>query len=266
MLTSSCNPKELPYSILTSHRDDAHQCQTVVDKLVDLARDKGSRDEYKGALQVLLPTSPVFDFLEGRIQKPAYTYTKLAEITEADDKEQTNRLIGERRTRLGAKLGQVTSEATREVFARSQLEHLYQSIINWTSDDEERRVYEEKLLQHAYDHLIALAPEDKAAKRDQVIKLAHDMVIIKHPYRLAWDLELEWADIQDLHELDKTILQTFITFFHDAGLSKIISAFFGLVRRVQRSSEDRSTNAEDNDAEQTPLNAEQRLILLTVRF
>lgn len=266
MPTSPCNCRERTHSIITFSRDDAHQSQSVVDKLVDFAREKGSREEYKGALQVLLPTSPIFGFLEGRIQKPSYTYAKLAEITEADDKEQVNRLIGERRTRLGAKLGQVTAEAIREVFAKSHLENLYQSIINWTSDDEERRIIEEKLLQHAYDHLVALAPEDKAAKRARVMKLAHDMVIIQHPYRLAWDLELEWGDFQDLHELDKTILQSFITFFPNAGPSKIICGFFGLVRQVRRDSEDGSTNAEGGDSQQTPMNAEQRLILLTVSF
>ena len=75
---------------------------------------------------------------------------------------------------------------------RSPLEGIYESIIIWTSDDELRREYEEKLLQRAYDTLLVLPAGKKEEKRDKVMKLAHDMVIIKHPFFLAWQIELEW--------------------------------------------------------------------------
>jgi Tetratricopeptide repeat len=78
------------------------------------------------------------------------------------------------------------------VYERSELEDLYQHIIDWTNEDELRRTYEEKLLRHAYDTLVVLPREKKAKKRDQVMKLAHGMVIIKHPFLLAWQIELEW--------------------------------------------------------------------------
>lgn len=55
-----------------------------------------------------------------------------------------------------------------------------------------RREYEEKVLQRAYDTLLVLPAGSKEEKREKVMKLAHDMVIIKHPYLLAWQIELEW--------------------------------------------------------------------------
>lgn len=172
--------------------DDRHRCQTSIDKLIDFTRKFGTKAQYARALAVQLPTSPIYEFLEGRLPHPSLTYTRIAEITEAAETERINKEIGERKTRLGARIGEVTKEVKREVYERSELEDLYQHIIDWTNEDELRRAYEEKLLQHAYDTLVVLPREKKAEKRDQVMKLAHGMVIIKHPFLLAWQIELEW--------------------------------------------------------------------------
>lgn len=61
-----------------------------------------------------------------------------------------------------------------------------------------RRDYEEKLLQRAYDTLLVLPVGEKKEKRDKVLRLAHDMVVIKHPYLLAWNIELEWRCGMDI--------------------------------------------------------------------
>jgi hypothetical protein len=79
-----------------------------------------------------------------------------------------------------------------EVYSASPLEGVYEEIINWTGDDEMRREYEEKLLERAYETLLVLPSGEKEEKREKVMKLAHDMVIIRHPYSLAWRIELEW--------------------------------------------------------------------------
>lgn len=248
------------------YRDDIEQCQTVVDKLVAHAKAVGSRHDYTQALETLLPTSPIYDFLEGRIQRAALTFTRLAEIAEVDERERINREIGERRTRLGAKIGQVTSDVAREVYARSGLEALYQNVVDWTSDDEQRREYEEKLLQRAYDHLLVLPSGEKAEKRSQVVRLAHDMVIIKHPFPLAWRLELEWPDLEELSYLDLGILREYVEFFPDRGLANVIKAFLG-VEAVQDGDQDGADA--DKEAQRAPktrqLSAEDRLLLMTVK-
>lgn len=172
--------------------DDRHRCQTSIDKLIDFTRKFGTKAQYACALAVQLPTSPIYEFLEGRLPHPSLTYTRIAEIAEAAETERINKEIGERKTRLGARIVEVTMEVKREVYERSELEDLYQHIIDWTNEDELRRAYEEKLLQHAYDTLVVLPREKKADKREQVMKLAHGMVIIKHPFLLAWQIELEW--------------------------------------------------------------------------
>ena len=172
--------------------DDAHKSQTAIDKLVDFARKHGTKLQYARALETQLPTSPVYSFLEGRLPNPANVYTRLAEIHEAEEDQTIEQQISERRTRLGSTAESVNIEVRQEVYGKSPLEAIYENIINWTNDDELRRGYEEKLLQRAYDTLMVLPSGKKAEKRDKVLKLAHDMVIIKHPFLLAWQIELEW--------------------------------------------------------------------------
>ncbi|KAI9816499.1 MAG: Superkiller protein 3 [Pycnora praestabilis] len=205
--------------------DDKHRCQVVIDKYMGYAKQHGSRTQYKHALEVLLPSSTVYDFLEGRIQQPSYTYLRLAEIVEAEEKEEINKQIGERRTRLGAKIGQVTADVKREVLVRSSLEQIYQNIIDWSSEDGVRRQYEEKLLQRAYDTLVVLPEDQKVDKRKQVESLSRGIVILKHPFELAWEINIEWKDGESLADWDAGVLRDFIDFFPNNGLSKVLKGY-----------------------------------------
>ncbi|KAH7346965.1 hypothetical protein BKA66DRAFT_516961 [Pyrenochaeta sp. MPI-SDFR-AT-0127] len=178
--------------------DDAHRSQSAIDKLVDHARRHGTKTQYAQALATQLPSSSVYSYLEGRLPDPSKTYTRIAEIHETQEAQTIKKLIDERKTRLGATLESTTNSVKNEIYATSPLEGIYEEIINWTNDDELRRAYEEKLLGRAYDTLLVLPAGDKAEKRDKVLKLAHDMVVIKHPYMLAWQIELEWRSGLDV--------------------------------------------------------------------
>ncbi|KAI1000305.1 Superkiller protein 3 [Podosphaera aphanis] len=206
--------------------DDMYRCQDVVDKFISFAKDKGTPIQHKRALEILLPNSPIYEYLEGRIPHPSHTYQIMAQITEFDEKDRINRLIGERRTRIGAKIGQVTHDVKLEVLSSSDLESLYNNVILWSHDDEIRRQYEEKLLHRCYELLIILpAGPDKVKKRDEVLKLSNDMVIIKHPFKLAWDITLEWSDLKHIHDYDVTLLRAYCNFFPIAGLSLILRGY-----------------------------------------
>lgn len=148
--------------------------------------------QYARALSTQLPSSPVYTYLEGRLTDPAKVYNRIAEIHEAHDAATIKRLVEERRLRVGATLEGTTAAVKNEVYAASPLEDIYEQAINWTRDDELRREYEEKLLARAYDTLMVLPAGQKAEKREKVMRLAHDMVVIKHPNLLAWTIELEW--------------------------------------------------------------------------
>lgn len=227
-------------------------------------------------MAVLLPSSSIYQFLESQLPSPSSTYIRLAQLTEAEEKEKINKEIGERRTRLGARIEQVTNEVRREILTKSPLEDIYQNIINWTRDDDERREYEEKLLRHAYDTLLSLPSEAKADKRSKVEELAMGMVIIKHPYKLAWEIVLEWKDGESLASWDLGILREYINFFAEDGLAKVLKGYLSSPLSPFPSASG-NTDAEMNATETTDpvqvngiddsqgMGVEDRLILMTVR-
>lgn len=243
--------------------DDAHRCQTVIDKLVGFVKQHGTSEQKKRALRVTLPGSPVYDFLEGRLPHPSLGFTRLAEITEEEEAQRVKTEISNRRTRIGARLGQVTTEVKREVFGQSELEELYQQIINWTSEDEVRREYEEKLLQRAYNILLVLPQDQKTAKLDHVLSLAEGMVIIHHPFQQAWDLVLETRDFDNLQDLDANILREYVTLFPDSGLGSILKAWLNSelcpFPAPKKHENDKAEDAEEPEA----LSAEDRLAMMT---
>lgn len=206
--------------------DDKYKCQDVIDKFLAFAKNQGTRLQHRKSMEIILPDSPIYAYLEGRVPHPSHTYQIIAQITEFEEKERINKEIGERRTRLGAKISQVTVEVKREVLRDSDLEEIYNKIIDWTTDDEIRRQYEEKLVQRCLEALVILPPGDaKTEKRAKVFKLATDMVIIKHPYKLAWDIAIEWQDPENVQSLDVNILREYIDFFPTSGLAQVLRGF-----------------------------------------
>ncbi|KAK3990962.1 Superkiller protein 3 [Cladorrhinum sp. PSN332] len=206
--------------------DEMYKCQDTVDKFIDHVRAQGDRQQIVDALDLILPESPIYPALEGRVPHPAKTYETQAKIVEEDEKKRINTLIGERRSRIGARISEVTLEVKREVYHASRLGYVYGQLINWLNDDDLRRTYEEKLLTYCYDRLLAWPPGDQKKKEaDNVWKLANDMVIIKHPFRFAWELAINWQDHKDIKEWDATILKQYCSFFPHSDLTRVIMAF-----------------------------------------
>lgn len=205
--------------------EQTYKYQKTIDDYVTFARTQGDPIQYVDALGVTLPGSPVYSAVDGRT-RPAETYETIAKILEAHEKNQINCLIGERRTRIGARVNEVTVEVKREVLAASRLAHVYREIISWSGDDDVRRQYEEKLLQHCYDRLLVfpLGPQ-KSDELQLVLRLAGDMVIIKHPYRLAWEITIDWRDFEETRQWDVGVLREYCTFFPDTELSRVITAY-----------------------------------------
>lgn len=262
--------------------DDMYKSQVVVDKFIDHVRAHGDKLQYADALWIRLPESPLYPILEGRFPAPGHTYERIATILEDFEKKRVNMLIGERRTRLGAKLSDVTLEVKREVYAQSKLEHIYRQLINWTNDDDIRRKYEEKLLHYCFERLLATPPgPTKDQEREKVLGLANDMVAINHPYKLAWDIAVDWQDHKEIAGWDADVLRGYCTHFPDSDLYKVITAFLtsnispfpkpdeGKEKSRKSSMARASDDSEDDDDDGgvptyvVPLTDEDRLVMLT---
>jgi superkiller protein 3 len=81
-------------------------------------------------------------------------------------------------------------------FANRQLEDVYQKVIAWSEDVDIRRVYESKLLRHAWGTLLVCATEEKEMRRERVWQVAHGMVVLNLPDELAWTICVDWKDFE----------------------------------------------------------------------
>jgi superkiller protein 3 len=210
---------------LLAQSDEMYKSQELVDKFIDFARAKGSRIQLVEAYNVILPASPIYPYLEGRVPSPGQTYQRVAKLLEEHEMELLNTTIGQRRGMIGTKLSDITLEAKREVHLVSKLPNIYRELINWTADDEARRLYEEKLLYYVLDQLLAAPDSKKGPYLQEVRKLANDMVIIKHPLKAAWDITLDWQDYKDISEWDTNLLRQYTSFFPESDLSKVLAGF-----------------------------------------
>ena len=215
----------LQLALIYRDADDLFKCQGVVDKFTGFARSKGDTRQVVDALGIILPESPIYTTLQGRVPRPAATYATLAQLVEADEQKRISTLIAERRTRIGARLVEVAVQVKAEVFADSQLTHLYNELINWTNDDDLRRDYEEKLLAYRVERLSAFSGEAKAQELGQVKEFARGMVVIDHPYQLAWDIAVDWEDRAEISDYDIDLLWKYRTHFPESGLGKVLSGF-----------------------------------------
>ncbi|KAM0448729.1 hypothetical protein ACHAO4_008440 [Trichoderma viride] len=260
--------------------EELYKCQELVDKYVDFVRVQGDQVQYADALWIRLPESPLYPILEGYFPHPAKTYESIAHIIETFEKKRVNTLIGERRTRLGAKLSEVTLEVKREVYSQSKLEHIYRQLINWTTDDDLRRTYEEKLLQYCHDRVAVLpAGPTKVEGQEKVLGLANDMVVIKHPFRLAWDIAINWQDKKEVRDYDVELLRRYCNFFPESDLYKIITAYLTSdfspfaappAEKAQTPAPAEGETSEDSDEDDggvptfvVPLTEEDRLLMMT---
>ena len=206
-------------------QDDREQCQSVIDKYELFVKKYGSQPQYRRALELLLPSSPLYSTLEGRVLSPSLVHQRILESAEVEEKKWISGQIAERRTRIGSNLDTATKEVKREAISRYDIEGKYTALIDWTQDDAFRHELEQKRFQRAYDNLLVLPSEHKPLQRDAVLNLANGMVIVKQRYALAWQVALEWVDAEDLLDWDPNIFRQYIEYFPDDGLSKVLQGF-----------------------------------------
>jgi len=75
---------------------------------------------------------------------------------------------------------------------------MYQKIINWSHDDNIRRIYETKQIQLGYNTLLVLPAAEKEEQRATVLKWSQGLTILKAHFELAWTLCIEWRNCESL--------------------------------------------------------------------
>lgn len=217
----------LHLAAIYADQDDREQCQNVVDRYESFAKKHGSPAQYRHALELILPSSPLYPTLEGRVMKPSLAYQRILESAETEERDWIKEEIAGRRTRLGARIDKVTAEVKCEAIPKFQLESKYTALIDWIQDDDIRHELERKRFDRMFEDLLVLPSSEKPAQRDKVLNAANGIVVIKQPFPQAWKVALEWVDAEDLYEWDPVLFREYVGYFPDQGLSKVLRGFLG---------------------------------------
>ena len=249
----------LTLATIYANQDDRESCADIINKYELCAQKHGSPSQYRHALDLIAPTSPIYNVLEGRVLQPALVYQRVLESATAEEQEWITSQVGARRTRLGARIDQVTNEVRREAIPKFDIEHKYSALISWTQDDEVRWELEQKRFRRMYEDLSVLPAEEKPAQRDKVLNEANGMVAVGQPYSLAWRVVLDWLDEQDLDAWRSDLLWKYIELFEDDGLTKVLRAF--LDSKATMSTRDQASH-QDMPVAENKLSEADQLILM----
>ncbi|EEB08643.1 ski complex TPR repeat subunit Ski3 [Schizosaccharomyces japonicus yFS275] len=208
------------------NNDERERCFTTMNKFQSSAQQYGTPEQKFQALKLLTPEGGTFyDYLEGLVPSVALLYMQMADIQEYLDKTYFDTEVAKRKNRLGAKLNQVMYDVDREIYSSSPLETIYQNIINWSHDEQVRRITESKLLHFFYKQLLLSDLNDKSPWLEKLTSLADDIVTLELPEQLAWSIHLEWADHRSFLELERTELTKYCELFPETPLASALEAF-----------------------------------------
>lgn len=137
--------------------------------------------------------------------------------------DESNNIIKEtdkRRMRLSsgkALSAEQTKRAVQaEVMPRSKLPELWRSVLDHPqTTDAQRRAAESKLLWHQWTLLISLSTNStlKNEVKERVQELAQGMVLIRLPDPKAWEIVLDWADVDCVEAYDEFMLKQLLNVF-----------------------------------------------------
>ncbi|KAK9475663.1 hypothetical protein V1514DRAFT_313181 [Lipomyces japonicus] len=239
--------------LIYEENDDINRATAIVNKLQNFVTEKGNIENNITLLKLILPKSPIFLFLEGRLPKPADSLEKLTSIVETSEKQQIVSTINKSKNKLGVSVSKVTKKIKREVYSSSELEDLYRELLNWSDDENQRREVEGKLLEFLYNKLLSVPIEEKDRVRQKVLELADGMVVLNSSVEHAWIISLEWRNYGDFAEMDYNKITNYISLFPDAGLSKVLQAFLqsdiSPFQKRKPSNGDNNISEEDEEAE-----------------
>ncbi|BFZ56450.1 Superkiller protein 3 [Savitreella phatthalungensis] len=200
---------------------DQSKCLATIEKALAFATEHGDLTDKSASLQLILPGSPFFDYLQDKLDSPSDTYERLATLLEEKESREISTAIAKGRQRLGVRLEDLTRQVTADVLSRSSLPRTYGELINWTHQESVRRDAETKLLEHAHRYLRACPEKDKPGQLHHVIDMARGMTLIKVPNPLAWTIELDWTDFT-LDNASLEALCTYVRLFPDTLTTRAI--------------------------------------------
>ncbi|SCV05111.1 LANO_0H00276g1_1 [Lachancea nothofagi CBS 11611] len=201
--------------------------------LVDLVNEIRSfknfyKDCQESYLRHMRPGTPMAETLSRHLISPQDALQGLLNIVCSEEQQQVSKLVSRERLKISANQPDYNVKVNSiawEVYENSEVDQLYQQLINITDDDEKRRSLEAKWLEYRIKVLRSMPVHMKPLFFVKVKNMVEDMVIVNHDFLLAWQLYFEWQDCSNLNDMDVNIISRFMKKFPREPLAAILYAW-----------------------------------------
>ncbi|KAF8894922.1 hypothetical protein CPB84DRAFT_1682556 [Gymnopilus junonius] len=235
---------------LFNKNQDVIKCAETLQKLIVLYRKHGSPTQLIAGLSYFLPGSSTYPLLshlpqpdptnptasstqeaQEAIHNGFHILQEITSLTEKYEGDALNREVEKRRTRLGApSLEQLKKDVLNEIYAKSQLPSLYNSLLNHPStSDQLRAEVESKQLRYKQRYLYSIPPTManlKAQISKELDELVEGIVLLRKRDELAWKLFFETKDCEDVSGYELRHVRDYIRLFPTSSMASLFRGYF----------------------------------------
>ncbi|ABN65293.2 antiviral protein [Scheffersomyces stipitis CBS 6054] len=109
------------------------------------------------------------------------------------------------------------------IYKNTDLESLYEMYLNIGTNDDQRRIFEDDLLNFRYQ-LLKVCPEKKELLH-KIQEMVDGMALVRTSSRVCWNLYFEWLDIQNIADLHERNVIYYLNHFPGDGLGIVLYAY-----------------------------------------
>lgn len=179
-------------------------------------------------LQHLRPGTLMGERLGRHLMLPEKALKKLIKIISTNEQQQVSKIVSRERLKISINDPDYHSKIDSfawAIYQQSDLDSLYEQLINIVDDTQDRRLLEDEWLQYRLKVLKSMPKDIKSRCFDQVKCMVEDMVLVGHDSLFPWLSYFEWKDYKSLDDLDLEMVSRFIKKFPDQPLAMIMYAW-----------------------------------------
>ncbi|CCD26905.1 SKI complex subunit tetratricopeptide repeat protein SKI3 NDAI_0J00130 [Naumovozyma dairenensis CBS 421] len=174
------------------------------------------------------PGTPMAETLGRHLMKPVEALENLIDIVSKKELKEISQVVSRERLQLRASDPDYQikmNELAWKIYEHSELDELYNQLINILDDDDKRSKYESASLEYRIKVLKSMPKDIKLNYFVRVKNMVEDMVLVNHNSLTAWKLFFEWQDYEDLDKMDKSVILKFFKKFPKEPLAIMLYAW-----------------------------------------
>lgn len=200
---------------------------------VDLIHDirvfrKTHSDCEESFLRHMIPGTPTAEQLARHLISAQDAISGLIRILNSKQQDQISKHVSRERLKLSANDPSYQAKINTlswEVYKDSELDDLYNRLVNITDDDEHRSNLEAQWLEYRLKVLKSTPQNLKESSFEKLKRMIEDMVLVDHASMRPWKLYFEWQDYEDLDSMDMDLIVKFFKKFPIEPLAVILYAW-----------------------------------------